>query len=64
MKPQEGANLSLSAFTSSEKPPASSGQEMTGFTCTVAVATVGKSQAPVGSGRNGRPGHVVGRHAT
>jgi hypothetical protein len=44
--------LSLKVFTSSEKPPAPLGQGMTEYMkFTVAAATVGKSQAPAGSGR-------------
>jgi hypothetical protein len=47
MTPEEGGG-----FTSTEKPPPSLGQGMTEFMkFTSAAATVGKSQAPVGSGR-------------
>ena len=49
MKPQESALLSLKVFTPLETPPDSWGKVMKDFTCT--VATVGKSQEPVGSGR-------------
>jgi hypothetical protein len=58
MKPQGAALLSLKVFTPLETPPDSWGKIMKDFTCTVATATVGKAQAPVGSGRNGRPGHL------
>jgi hypothetical protein len=59
MKPQESALLSLKVFTPLETPPDSWGKVMKDFTCTVAVATVGKSQAPVGPCRNGRPEHLL-----